>query len=135
MYRLRIWHCHCSGLGRFCDLLEVESSTILDLVASNQFLFGPQWLCHLFKIHLFIIIDIFLFVCFFRAAPTAYEVSQARGQIGAAATGLYHGTATLDMSHVCNLHHSSWQCRIPNSLNKARDQTCILMNASHFHYH
>ena len=31
-----------------------------------------------------------LFVCLFRAPPTAYGSSQARGQMGAAATGLYH---------------------------------------------
>ena len=31
-----------------------------------------------------------LFVCLIRAAPTAYGSSQARGQIGAAAAGLYH---------------------------------------------
>lgn len=29
--------------------LEVESSAILDLVGSNQFLLYPQWLCHAFK--------------------------------------------------------------------------------------
>uniref|UniRef100_A0A8D1N3X5 Uncharacterized protein n=1 Tax=Sus scrofa TaxID=9823 RepID=A0A8D1N3X5_PIG len=30
-------------------------------------------------------------------------------------------TATQDLSHVCNLHHSSWQCRILNPLSEARD--------------
>jgi len=30
------------------------------------------------------------FVCLFRAAPTAYGSSQARGWIGAVATVLYH---------------------------------------------
>ena len=30
-------------------------------------------------------------------------------------------TATWDPSHVCNLHHSSRQCRILNLLSKARD--------------
>ena len=36
-------------------------------------------------------------------------------------------TATLDLSHVCNLFHSSQQCWILNALRKARDQTCNLM--------
>ena len=36
-------------------------------------------------------------------------------------------TATQDLSHVCDLHHSSWQCRILNSLSKARDGTRNLM--------
>ena len=35
-----------------------------------------------------------------------------------------------DPSHVCNLHHSSYQCQILNPLNEARDQTFILMNPS-----
>ena len=39
-------------------------------------------------------------------------------------------TATLDLSHVCNLHHSSGPHWILNPLNEARDQTCILMDTS-----
>ena len=36
-------------------------------------------------------------------------------------------TATPDPSRICNLHHSSWQCRILNLLSKARDWTRNLM--------
>ena len=36
-------------------------------------------------------------------------------------------TATPDPSHILDLHHSSWQCRIPNPLSEARDRTCNLM--------
>ena len=32
-------------------------------------------------------------------------------------------TATWDLSHICNVHHSSWQRWIPNPLSEARDQT------------
>ena len=39
-------------------------------------------------------------------------------------------TATGDPSHVCDKHHSSWQCWIPNPLREARDQTRILMDTS-----
>ena len=39
-------------------------------------------------------------------------------------------TATWDPSHVCNLHHSSWQRWILNPLSKARDQICNLMDTS-----
>ena len=42
-------------------------------------------------------------------------------------------TATRDLSHVCNLYHSSWQRQILNPLSKARDQTCILMDPSQVH--
>ena len=34
-------------------------------------------------------------------------------------------TATLDLSHICDLHHSSWQSQILNSLSEARDRTQI----------
>ena len=37
-------------------------------------------------------------------------------------------TATWDLSYVCNLHHSSQQCQILNSLIKARNRTHILMD-------
>ena len=52
---------------------------------------------------------------FFRAAPMAYGESQARGPIRAAAVGL---------------HHSSQQCWLLHPLGKARDRTCVLMDAS-----
>ena len=38
--------------------------------------------------------------------------------------------ATRDLSCICDLHHSSWQCWILNPLSKARDRTCILMDTS-----
>ena len=45
-------------------------------------------------------------------------------------------TATLDLRHICNLHHSSRQCQILNPLSEARDRTHILMDSSQicFHY-
>ena len=39
-------------------------------------------------------------------------------------------TAMLDPSLICDLHHSSRQHRILNPLSKARDETCILWDAS-----
>ena len=39
-------------------------------------------------------------------------------------------TAKQDPSHVCDLHHSSRQPWILNSLSEARDQTHVLMNTS-----
>ena len=35
-------------------------------------------------------------------------------------------TAMLDLSLVCDLHHSLWQHRILNPLSEARDQTRVL---------
>ena len=70
---------------------------------------------------------------FSRATPVAYGGSQARGLIGAAATGLRQSHTTQDPSRVCNLHHSSRQRQILNPLSKARDQTHNLMVPSRFH--
>ena len=72
----------------------------------------------------------FFFFCLFafsRAAPVAYEDSQAKGQIGAVAASLRQSHSKLDLSLVCDLHHSSQQCsqqrRILNPLSKGRDRT------------
>ena len=44
-------------------------------------------------------------------------------------------TATQDLSQVYDLHHSSRQGQILDPLSEARDQTCILMDASQVCYH
>ena len=43
-------------------------------------------------------------------------------------------TAMPDLSHVFNLHHRSQQRRILNPPGEARNQTCILMNASQIRF-
>ena len=62
----------------------------------------PELLDH--QIWLFILIFIFM------AAPAAYGSTQARGQIGAAAGAYTTATATLDLSHICDLCPSLQQC-------------------------
>ena len=42
-------------------------------------------------------------------------------------------TPTLDLSHVCDLHHSSQQCQILNPMSEAKDQTQNLMVPSQSH--
>ena len=66
---------------------------------------------------------------FFRSAPEAYELKL---QLLAIATA----TARWDPSRVCDLHHSSWQRWIPDSLSEAgiKDQTQILMDTSWIHW-
>ena len=60
--------------------------------------------------------------CLFRATPTAYGGSQVRVLIGAVAA-YTTATATPDLSHICDLHHSSQQRQILNPLKEARDRT------------
>ena len=40
-----------------------------------------------------------------------------------------------DPSHICDLHHSSWQCRILKPLSEARDGTHIFRDTSQIHFH
>ena len=39
-------------------------------------------------------------------------------------------TAAQDLSHICELYSSLWQCQILNPLSEARDRTHILMVTS-----
>ena len=75
----------------------------------------------------------FFFWSFFRATPAAYRGSQARGQIGAVATGLRHSHRSAE-SELClwlwDLHHNSLKCQVLNPLSKARDRTSVFMDAS-----
>ena len=43
-------------------------------------------------------------------------------------------TATLDMSHIYDQHHSSQQRQILNPLSEARDQTFVLKDASQIRF-
>ena len=64
----------------------------------------------------------------FRAEPTTYGNSQARGRIGAVPTGLRHSHSNA-RSEPHLWHHSSRQRRILNPLNEARNRTCVLMDS------
>ena len=71
-----------------------------------------------------------LFVCFFLLWPHLWPMELPRLgaewelQLLTCATA----TAMWDLSHVCDLHHSTGQRWIPNLLREARDGTHILMN-------
>ena len=82
----------------------------------------------------------FLLFCFilfllFRATSAANGSSQARGQLDLQLPAYTTATATRDPSCVCNLDHSSQQCRILDPLSKTRNPTCILTDTSQVHYH
>ena len=74
----------------------------------------------------------FFFFIFLGPHPWHMEVPRlgvdSELQLPACATA----TATLDLSRVCDLHHSSRQQWIPNPLSKARGQTHVLMDTSQF---
>ena len=91
-----------------------ESFLYSDVLKKNQF--KNRGLHHYLHIH-WIIMYFFPFPLFllFRAAPTQHRGSQAGGRIGATVTAYATGTATWDLSRVCDLHHNSWQCWILDS--------------------
>ena len=74
---------------------------------------------------------IYLF-CFLGLHLWQMESSQATGRIGSIAAILFHSHSNWEsqLSHICYLHHSSWQYQIPDPLSKAKDWTHILMDTS-----
>ena len=77
----------------------------------------------------------FFFFCFsflFRATPADMEVPRLGVESDLQMPA--YATATQDLSHICDLHHSSRQRRIPNPLSKSRDGTRIVMDTSEVHY-
>ena len=61
------------------------------------------------------------FVFLFMIIAIAHGSSQARGLLRASAAVYTTARATPDLSHICDLPHSLWQCQILNPLSEARD--------------
>ena len=76
-----------------------------------------------------LIIFLFPFFCFLGLHPQHMKVLRL-GVESELQLLAYTTDIATDLSRVCDLHHSSWQCRILNPLSRARDQTCILMDTS-----
>ena len=78
--------------------------------------------------------NLFIYLFIFRAAPTAYGSSQVRcWNRAAAASPCYSHRNTESQPHLLP-HQSSQQRWIPDSLNEARDRTCILMDTSQIRF-
>ena len=75
-----------------------------------------------------------LFFFFFRPHPRHMGVPRPGVQSERQLPAYTTAAATQDPSHICNLHHSSWQRQILNPLSRAWDQTCVLMDASRVYY-
>ena len=97
------WHCFCD----FCSLKSSSTIFVWTSLLLKKIFFFFSWL-HLWH----------------------YRSSQARGRIGAAAAGLHNSHSKWDLSHVCDLHHSSRQRWILNPLREARDWTRNLKDTS-----
>ena len=64
--------------------------------------------------------------------PRHIEVPRLRVELGLQPLAYTTATTMLDLSCVCNLHHSSRQCQILNPLSEARAQTRVLMDTVRF---
>ena len=74
----------------------------------------------------------FFFFVFLGPHPRYMEVPRLGAESELQLLAYTRATAMPDPSCVCNLHHSSQQCRIFNPLIETRDQTHNLMVASQF---
>ena len=73
-------------------------------------------------------LDLYLFIYFIVAPQTACGSSQARGQVRAAAAGLYHSHSnTRSQLHLRPISRLT-RCGFLSPLREARDWTCILMD-------
>ena len=80
-------------------------------------------------------INNFIFSCFLGLQLWHTEVPRLGVESELQLLAYATATPVEDLSHICDLHHSSQQCRILNPLSKARDWTHVLMNASQIHFH
>ena len=92
--------------------------------------------CSLLQRHFFFNQKIVLFLLYIYLGPHLQPMDVPRLgvelelQLPAYTTATATATATLDLSHIHDLHHSSWQCRILNPPSEARNQTHVLMDTS-----
>ena len=87
--------------------------------------------CFLSSFFLFLMfIYLFIYLCLFRAAPTAYGSSQTRGWMRA---GLHHSHNEGSGPHLWPMPQLQ-QCRILNLLSSPKDWTHILMDTSRVRY-
>ena len=72
---------------------------------------------------------LFYFIFFFFSGPQLQHLEAPRLRVDSELQLPACTTAatTWDLSHICDLHHSSWQHWILNPLSEARDRTGILM--------
>ena len=76
-----------------------------------------------------------VFFSFLGLHPGPMEVPRLGVESELQLSAYFTATATQDPRCVCDLHHSSRQCRIPSPVSEARDQTRVLMDTSRVCYH
>ena len=88
-----------------------------------------DWIILIFYCWVVFVLFCFVF-CLFRAVPVTYGGSQARGQIGATAASPPHSHSNVGSESCLWPTPQLLQHQILNSLNEARDGTCVLVVTS-----
>ena len=102
---------------------------IHSVLSISRFCVGDKNLKYLYTLRVCQCIVVFVLFCFwFFAFLWLYLQHIEVSRLGT-------GMATLDLSHICDLCHSSQQCQILNPLSEARNQTHIPMDPSLVCYH
>ena len=81
-----------------------------------------------------LILSVFVFVCFLALHPQHMEVPRLWVESELQLSAYTTATAMLDLSHFCDLYHSSPQRQILNLLSKARGRTHNLMVPSQIRF-
>ena len=90
------------------------------------------WTCR--EIHPLWVLFVFMFFAFLGPRQWHMEVPRLGVESDLQLPDYTTATATPDLSHICNLRHSSQQYWILNPLRGARDGTHILTDACRVHY-
>ena len=72
---------------------------------------------------------LFVYFCFLGPHLQHMEVPRLGVELELQLLAYTTATATLDLRCVCDLHCTSWQCRILNPLSETRDLTHILKSS------
>ena len=118
-------------INKLCQAWIINSS----LIASFHPLFPSLSLAlRNFNIHCSILFFFCLFI-FLGSHLQTMEVPRLGVQTELQLPAYARATAVPDLSHVCDLHHSSQQCQILNPLNETGDRTHNLMVPSQIRFH
>ena len=105
------------------------------LLLKEQKVYLSGNLTHFYVLYYFFIFYLFYFIfCFLGLHLWHMEIARLGVQLELQLLAYARAMATSDSSHVCNLHHSSWQSQILNTLRKARDWTCNLKVTSQIRF-
>jgi len=120
-------HSFCKALGYVNMFTQNPLSLTLYL---RGFCDNPSGWCpgHFLTYHPSSFLLFFVLFCFWGPHLQHMEVPKLGVELELELPAYTTATAIQDLSHICNLHHSSYQCRILNPLSEPGDQTCVLMD-------